>query len=51
MQSNSYEVRDKTLFDERQGCFDKDLFLAEKAKKNRKMLLPMVFVKKAVLHN
>lgn len=33
MQSNSYEKRDKTLFDELQGCFDKDLFLAGKAKK------------------
>ncbi len=51
MQSNSYEMRDKTLFDEWQRCFDKNLFLGEKTKKNRKRVLPMVFVKKAVLHN
>ncbi|PIF43731.1 hypothetical protein CLU96_0644 [Chryseobacterium sp. 52] len=42
MQNNNYEAGDKTLFDERQGCFDEDLFLAEKKdKKNRKRLLPM----------
>lgn len=41
MQSNSYEKRDKTLFDELQRCFDKDLFLAGKAKKNRKRVLPI----------
>jgi len=41
MQSNGYEMWDKTLFDEWQGCFDKDLFLVEKAKKNRKRILPI----------
>lgn len=46
MQSNSYEMWDKTLFDERQGCFDKDLFLTEKAKKkNRKRILPIDILK------
>jgi hypothetical protein len=34
MQSNNDEVRNEILFDERQQCFDKDLFSDEN--KNRK---------------
>ncbi|WP_426476635.1 hypothetical protein ACP3T3_15035 [Chryseobacterium sp. CBSDS_008] len=49
MQNNNYEGWNEILFDEWQGCIDKDLFPDEKIKPGA-VMLPVFIISKAVLH-